>query len=95
MKAILLSAVLLVGIIGENVHAQSIAPKREFRGAWIATVINLDWPSTRFLGENAQQSELLRILDELQDAGINAVFSKYAAKLTRSISQISSLGRIG
>ena len=74
MKAILLSAVLLVGIIGENVHAQSIAPKREFRGAWIATVINLDWPSTRFLGENAQQSELLRILDELQDAGINAVF---------------------
>ena len=46
-------------------------PKREFRGAWIATVVNLDWPSSR--NSETQRLELIRILDELKDAGINAV----------------------
>ncbi|MFQ5631560.1 MAG: glycoside hydrolase, partial [bacterium] len=57
-----------------NLFAQGQPPKREFRGAWIATVINLDWPSTRNLSEAQQRTELLRIFDELHEAGINAVF---------------------
>jgi len=52
-------------------YANSNPPKREFRGAWIATVVNLDWPSSR--DSEAQRLELIRILDELKDAGINAV----------------------
>ncbi|MEM1269202.1 MAG: family 10 glycosylhydrolase [Bacteroidota bacterium] len=47
-------------------------PKEEFRGAWIATVINLDWPSARGNSER-QQQELVAMLDELKATGVNAV----------------------
>lgn len=47
-------------------------PKHEFRGAWIATVFNLDWPRAETASE--QQAELRRMLDRLEEAGINAVF---------------------
>lgn len=49
------------------------APKYELRGAWISTVINLDWP-TRGASPQQQQSELLRIFDDLKKANVNAVF---------------------
>lgn len=48
-------------------------PKREFRGAWIATVENIDWPSAPGLPVDQQKKELTSLLDFLQDAGINAV----------------------
>ncbi|MCH8244879.1 MAG: family 10 glycosylhydrolase [Bacteroidetes bacterium] len=48
--------------------------KHEFRGAWITTVINLDWPSSRFLSSSAQKAELNTMLRKLHDAGINSVF---------------------
>ena len=47
-------------------------PKHEFRGAWISTVFNLDWPRAAAPAE--QQAELRLMLDRLKDAGINAVF---------------------
>ncbi|MEY5019753.1 MAG: hypothetical protein RLZ22_841, partial [Verrucomicrobiota bacterium] len=45
---------------------------REFRGAWIATVHNLDWPSE---GSSAgtQQAELRSMLDKLAALKMNAV----------------------
>lgn len=50
-------------------------PKREFRGAWIATVNNIDWPTTKGTNVRGQQeTELRAILDALQATGINAVF---------------------
>ncbi|MEC3881868.1 glycoside hydrolase family 10 protein [Parapedobacter sp. 10938] len=49
-------------------------PKRELRGAWVATVVNIDWPSADNLSTAAQQQELIRHLDNHQRAGINAVF---------------------
>ena len=48
-------------------------PKREFRGAWIATVGNIDYPSSKTLTSSQQQSEFIRILDLHKQAGINAV----------------------
>ena len=53
--------------------AKSTPPKREFRGAWIATVVNLDWPSTYTLNPSVQRLELITILDELKEAGINII----------------------
>ena len=45
-----------------------------FRGAWIATVANIDWPSPEAIGNtHLQQSEMLFLLDSLQALGINAV----------------------
>lgn len=52
---------------------QAQTPKREFRGAWIATVNNIDYPSTKNLTSAQQQAEFIKILDQHQQAGINAV----------------------
>lgn len=52
-------------------------PKHEMRGAWIATVYGIDWPSRTGSGAavvKEQQQELRRILDILKEGGLNAVF---------------------
>ncbi|WP_246608304.1 family 10 glycosylhydrolase [Paenibacillus agaridevorans] len=53
--------------------SQDPAPKTEFRGAWIATVSNIDWPSNRYTSQETQKQELVSVLDRLQEIGINAV----------------------
>ncbi len=53
--------------------SQSITPKREFRGAWVATVVNLDWPSSRNLSVKAQKEELIQLLDKLAEVNVNVV----------------------
>ena len=51
------------------------ALKHEFRGVWIATVHNLDWPSSRStFGGSQQRAQLVTMLDKVQAAGINALF---------------------
>lgn len=49
------------------------SPKREFRAAWISTVVNIDWPSTPGLSAENQKQELITILDYLKKANLNAV----------------------
>jgi uncharacterized lipoprotein YddW (UPF0748 family) len=49
-------------------------PKRECRAAWIATVLNLDWPLNKTQTPEAQRQQLLDILDKHKAAGLNAVF---------------------
>jgi uncharacterized lipoprotein YddW (UPF0748 family) len=51
----------------------SQTPKREFRGVWIATVNNLDWPMKAGASSEKQQQELLSILDTLERLNFNAV----------------------
>ena len=53
--------------------AQSTSPKREFRGVWIASVANIDWPSQPGLSPVVQQEEFRFILDEQKKNGMNAV----------------------
>ncbi len=55
-------------------RAQSTNPKHEFRGAWIATISNLDWPVSPFHPTSEQKTQLTAMMDGLADAGINAVF---------------------
>jgi len=47
--------------------------RREFRAVWIATVGNMDWPSRKGLTTEQQKSELVRILDRVQELRFNAV----------------------
>lgn len=47
---------------------------REMRGLWIATVRNIDWPSTDTLSAEKQRSELIDIFDRAKAAGLNAIF---------------------
>lgn len=48
-------------------------PKREFRGVWIATVVNIDWPTSTKLTMEKQKQQLLDILNSHQETGINAI----------------------
>lgn len=49
-------------------------PKREMRGAWVATVENIDWPSSPTETSGEQISELVELFDKLKSAGINTIF---------------------
>jgi uncharacterized lipoprotein YddW (UPF0748 family) len=46
---------------------------REFRGAWIATVDNIDWPSRPGLPVAEQQAELRALLDRAELLNLNAI----------------------
>lgn len=46
---------------------------REFRAVWVATVANIDWPSSRGLSSEKQQQELIEILDRCKQLNLNAV----------------------
>lgn len=50
-----------------------IAPKREFRGVWVATVENIDWPSKSGLTVDQQKQELIGLLVQHQRNGMNAI----------------------
>ena len=47
--------------------------QREFRGAWVATVGNIDWPSRSNLSTADQKAELLAILDRAEQLRLNAI----------------------
>ncbi len=47
--------------------------KREFRGVWIASVANIDWPSKSTLSPEKQREEFRAILNHHQKNRINAV----------------------
>ena len=47
--------------------------KREFRGVWIATVDNINWPSKQGLSIEEQKQEYIDILDEIKSLNMNAV----------------------
>jgi uncharacterized lipoprotein YddW (UPF0748 family) len=69
-------AILIALIATTQVYAQSpsrISPKREFRGIWVATVSNIDWPSRPGLSADRQQQELIALLDQHKANGMNAI----------------------
>lgn len=46
---------------------------REFRGVWVASVANIDWPSKRTLSTAEQQRELIALFDRAAALKLNAV----------------------
>jgi uncharacterized lipoprotein YddW (UPF0748 family) len=65
----------VLGVYGlDSMHAQgSDLQKFEFRGAWVATVTNLDWPTIPGLNSEFQKNQLRAIFDDLKETGINVV----------------------
>ena len=47
--------------------------KPEFRGVWVATVDNIDWPSKGNFNTDSQKTEFIRLLDMHHRNGMNAV----------------------
>ena len=54
--------------------ALACAAQAEFRGAWISSVHNLDWPSEKGLPAAQQKAELVRLLDSAKSLGLTDVF---------------------
>ena len=81
LKAILLSLLLLGAsspVLSQDIPQKPentipTPPTREFRGVWIATVGNVDWPSRPGLTSEQQKAELITILDRAVALKLNAV----------------------
>ncbi|HEX9129815.1 MAG TPA: family 10 glycosylhydrolase [Gemmatimonadaceae bacterium] len=80
--ALLVSLFVLVGVDTacgqsrvDSVHNLTLPPpiRREFRGVWVASVENIDWPSQPGLSTQEQKDELLGILDRAVALRLNAV----------------------
>ena len=70
---IIITVVNTIFLHGSTRHQEVDKIAKEFRGTWISSVYNLDWPSSKGLGIDQQKEEYLILLDQLQSAGINAV----------------------
>src|SRR5712691_12875033 len=64
---------LLAAAVYEKSNEVPPKPAREFRGAWVATVKNIDWPSKPGLTTAQQKAELIAILDRAAQLHLNAV----------------------
>ena len=77
MRRLIRAATLLLCAAGlaQGQQSTDVAPaiRREFRGAWVASVSNIDWPSRPGLSTWQQQSELRAILDRAVQLNLNAV----------------------
>ncbi|WP_158798673.1 glycoside hydrolase family 10 protein [Pedobacter sp. L105] len=68
----ILTTIITPFLLNAQIQAK-IAPKREFRGIWVATVDNIDWPSKAGLSEDQQKQELIGILEQHKKNGMNAI----------------------
>ena len=77
MKSIQSLLALLLFVL--SINAQSISPKEEFRGVWIATVFNSDFPKKPIPLKVAHQEQYRNLLDRLKKLGMNAVIVQVRA----------------
>ncbi len=68
---------IIMLLISGSINAQPI--QREMRGAWIATVKNIDWPQSRTQPADKQKEDLINIINEYHQNGLNAVFMQIRA----------------
>ena len=74
-----LGAMMATGLPGCSIfepaatESEPPAAPREFRGAWIASVANIDWPSRPALSTEAQQEEARNLVRVARDVGLNAL----------------------
>ena len=62
--------IVFLFLLTSNLFSQ---PKPEFRGVWIASVDNIDWPLKGMTNPDSQRVEFIRQLDMHKSNGMNAV----------------------
>jgi uncharacterized lipoprotein YddW (UPF0748 family) len=74
MKRLSLAFLFVVLLVtGTALLTAQVYPKREFRGAWLATVANIDWPRSPSDPPDLQKTQLTTLLDALRASGISSV----------------------
>lgn len=64
---------MIVSAESESIPQQTAYIKQELRATWIASVLNIDWPSKPGLSVSTQKEEFIKYLDEQKAMGMNAV----------------------
>lgn len=78
----IVTAILVLALAIGNLYSAN--PKREMRSIWLATVWNIDWPSTKGTtadSQTAQKNQLLEYLDKVE-----------ALNMTSACFQVRSMG---
>lgn len=81
-----LSILLIISIFSfdtlnaQNSDEEEKRNNQEFRAAWVASVLNLDWPIDKFATSENQKLQMLAIFDSLVESGFNAVFLQVRAE---------------
>ena len=57
-----------------SASTQVISTESDFRGLWVASVLNIDYPSKPTIDAETLKNEALEILEHAQKVGLNAVF---------------------
>ncbi len=71
MLRILLFLLILLAISSCSVFKPIAQPRTEFRGFWVATVVNIDWPKNGNDTAEKQKKDFREILDFYQDLNFN------------------------
>ncbi|WP_163399708.1 glycoside hydrolase family 10 protein [Flavobacterium fluviatile] len=71
----LIFSIIFLFIFGWNTTSQEKLnhPKNEFRGVWIATVVNIDWPKTAVDNVEKEKTDYIAILEAYRKLNYNAV----------------------
>lgn len=71
---ILLCLFTVAQLSGQNIRTEELqAPKHELRAAWVATVLNIDYPQKASPNPIALKEQYKNMLDQLQALGLNTV----------------------
>ena len=69
--------IICLSLIIASFHLHAVAqigtPNYEFRGVWVASVANIDWPSKNSLSVEEQKAEYIKLLDMHQRIGMNVM----------------------
>jgi uncharacterized lipoprotein YddW (UPF0748 family) len=68
-----ITPLLLLFTVLTGCASQPPAPPREFRAAWVASVVNIDWPSKPGLSVEDQTREMTAILERAAELKLNAI----------------------
>ena len=78
MARFLIVVVLILSLACPAFAANDTLPgqtaKSDFRGLWVSTVVNIDYPTKPTTDPETLKSEAIKILDLAKDTGFNAVF---------------------
>jgi uncharacterized lipoprotein YddW (UPF0748 family) len=71
----LVFSIIFFTLLGWSLKAQEsqMHPKNEFRGVWIATVVNIDWPKSSQDSTDKERADYIGILDTYKKLNYNAV----------------------
>ncbi|CAN5777574.1 family 10 glycosylhydrolase [soil metagenome] len=67
----LISIFFLFIVLHTNAQKDSVKP--EFRGVWIATITNIDWPDKPTVNSDEQKAQFIKLLDMHKRNGMNAI----------------------